>query len=408
MVRKVSCGLVLLLAMSTLRAWGAEKAAEAVAGTSGFSLRSGDGLYQLGIRGLLHIDGRYFPADGAPDTDNEFLLRRARLSFDGKFGDRIGFRLRPEASNGVTQVIDAYIDAKIHDNLTLRAGKFKPPVGLERLQAASDLRMIERSLVTELVPSRDIGLQLSGTVSRVSWAVGIFNGVADGRTGDLGDDGKLEVAARVFAEPIARRDGGNTVFGFGIGTSSGSRAGSAGTPLFNSYRSAGQNGVFSYRGGADGTYADGERWRISPQAYWYREAFGVLGEWARVSHAVRRAAVDRSDDLVHDAWQITGEWNLTGGHTAYSGAPAAGAIQLVARAEGLYIDDATFAAGADSFADPVVAVSEARSLGLAINWFVWPGLKTSLVYRHTEFSGGALAGDRADEQLLSVRMQFSF
>ena len=388
--------------------WSTENAAVAASGTSGFSLQSGDGQYQLQIRGLLHVDGRYFPGDGAPEADNEFLLRRARWSVDGKFGKRIAVLLRPESSNGVTQVIDAYIDAKIRDNVSLRAGKFKPPVGLERLQAATDLRMIERSLVTELVPTRDIGLQLSGTASRISWAVGIFNGVADGRSGDLGDDGKLEVAARLFAEPFVRRNSGDSVFGFGVGASTGSRAGSPSTPLFSSYRSAGQNAIFFYRGGTDATFADGERWRISPQAYWYRGPFGVLGEWARVGHAVRRALVDRSDDLVHDAWQISGEWNITGEHTGYRGAPAPGTIQLVARIECLTIDDSAFAAGADSFADPAAAVSEARSMGLGINWFVWPGLKTSLVYRHTDFTGGALAGNRPDEQLVSARMQFAF
>jgi hypothetical protein len=80
MPQKPYFGLLLLITMSAHNAWSTENAAAAVAGNSGFSLQSDDGQYQLQIRGLLHVDGRYFPGDGAPDADNEFLLRRARLT----------------------------------------------------------------------------------------------------------------------------------------------------------------------------------------------------------------------------------------------------------------------------------------------------------------------------------------
>ena len=38
------------------------------------------------------------------------------------------------------------------------AGKFKVPVGLERLQSANDIRFVERAFPTSLLPNRDLGV----------------------------------------------------------------------------------------------------------------------------------------------------------------------------------------------------------------------------------------------------------
>jgi phosphate-selective porin OprO/OprP len=39
----------------------------------------------------------------------------------------------------------------------LKAGKFKPYVGLERLQSGADIKFIERSYVSNILPNRDVG-----------------------------------------------------------------------------------------------------------------------------------------------------------------------------------------------------------------------------------------------------------
>jgi len=375
-------------------------------GNNGFAIRSPDGAYELAIGGLAQVDGRFF-ADGI--ADDQFLVRRARLTFDVKAGERMSLRIRPESSNGDdVRVVDVYVDTRLPGSLTLRAGKFKPPVGLERLQSASDLRLIERSFVTELVPSRDVGLQLSGEHETLSWAFGVFNGVPDGRTEDIGDDGEPEAAARLFFESFDRSSTGGAVFGFGLGATFGSRDGDASDPLLAAYRSPGQESIFSYRAGDDGTIAAGDRLRLSPQFYWFRGPLGLTGEWARVSQGASRPSGGRAATLEHDAWQLTAEWFLTGEASAYSDPDSRGALQLVARISGLDLDNASFEGGTDSFADPLVSVTKAKSAAIGVNWFPLPGLKSSLVYQHTAFDGGAAAGDRPDERLLLVRLQQEF
>lgn len=135
----------------------AQDSANVEAGADGFGLSSADGAWELKLRGLVHVDGRWFLDDSAPDNGNEWLLRRVRPSFEGKFGERLAFRVMPDFGGGDSQLIDAYIDTTLGGGVSLRAGKFKPPVGLERQQSSNSLRMVERSYVSELLPNRDVG-----------------------------------------------------------------------------------------------------------------------------------------------------------------------------------------------------------------------------------------------------------
>jgi phosphate-selective porin OprO/OprP len=408
MVKGFRSGFILLAALHASLAHPQEDN-RVDAGAGGFSLRSGDGDWHLRLRGLIQVEGRYFTDDSASDDDNEWVLRRVRPTLEGQFGKRISFRIMPDFGLGDSQLIDAWIETRLNDGLTLRAGKFKPPLGLERLQSASDLRIVERSLVTDLVPNRDIGVQLSGGGPRLNWAAGIFNGVNDGRSADQDDDGQPDFALRLFSEPLEKNS--NTTLGIGIGATFGNTDGTTATPLLSGYRSPGANTVFGYRTGTDGTFADGDRLRISPQFYWYRGPVGLLGEWARVRQDVRRLGTgfDRSGTLEHEAWQMTAEWYVTGQAAGYrdAGGPA-GAVQLVARLAELRIDQDSFLGGAVSFADSATAVRKALTQAVGVNWFPVTGLKASLALHHSTFRGGATGGDRPDEDVIFLRLQHAF
>ncbi|HEU4616920.1 MAG TPA: porin [Gammaproteobacteria bacterium] len=376
------------------------------AGARGFAIASADGAWQLRLRGLVQLDGRFFSGDASAGTD-EWLVRRVRPTFEGSFGERVGFRLMPDFGDGTSQIVDAYVDTKLAPHVHLRAGKFKPPVGLERLQSARDLPLVERSFTTELVPNRDIGLQLSGG-ERLGWAVGVFDGVVDGRSTDGDDDGEQELAARVFALPLGAES--PAVLGIGLAVTYGDRAGAPSLPLLAGQRSPGQQTIFRYRTGADGTFADGDRIRVAPQLYWYRGPFGFMSEWVRVREDVSRSSggVGRSATLENEAWQITGQWFVTGERAGYRDPQSRGGVELVARLTELSPDAGAFALGAASFADPASAVTRARSAALGVNWFPLPGIKASAAWHHTSFKGGAPAGDRPDEDVLLLRWQLDF
>src|SRR5690606_1389744 len=139
-----------------------------------------------------------------------------------------------------------------------RAGKVKGPVGLERLQGGGATAFIERGLPTELVPNRELGVQLQGEVldKTLNYTIGVYNGAKDGTDdADPDNNGRKEVAARLFYEPVAG-------IGFGVGGSFGSKNGAADAP--RNYATVDRRSAISY---AAGTSYDGDASRISPQGY---------------------------------------------------------------------------------------------------------------------------------------------
>lgn len=75
----------------------------------------------------------------------------------------------PEFGEGRAVLQDAYIDLRPGPQMRLRIGKFKVPYSLERLQAASDVPFLERSIGGDVIPIRDVGLMLMTNPAKMGW-----------------------------------------------------------------------------------------------------------------------------------------------------------------------------------------------------------------------------------------------
>ncbi len=405
-----------------------ESAAVVSAGPKGFSLRSADGKNQLRLRGTLHLDGRYLEGDDSGVIDS-FQATRVRPTLEGTFGGIYDFRFMPDFGQGRTVIQDAYVNARFNQAAQLMVGKFKSPVGLERLQGSGDIRWVQRAYPTALVPNRDMGLQLGGDLAggRFSYQAAFLNGSNDGASSeafadtDINDD--KEYALRFFTHPFAESDSfALRGLGFGIAGTYTDQVGNAAQPLLPAFRSPGQATFFRYRaaGATAGTIADGERTRIAPQLYYYVGAFGLMGEYTEVSQDVSRivTAGNRTGSVDTDAWQLAASYFLTGEEAAFRGfQPKSrfspkdgtwGAFEVVARVQALSVGDEAFAGGADSFADPLSSARKADSWGVGLNWYLNENVKWLLDYEHTTFEGGAATGDRTDEDAIQLRLALGF
>ena len=409
----------------------AEKAKTAVsvsAGASGFQIRSADTNFVLKIRGYLQADSRWFISDdGASSTSNDtFLLRRVRPIFEGTVFEKFDYRLMLDFGSGVTAnnannayVQDAYANARLWPQFQVQAGKFKEPVGLERLQSGANLLFVERAYPTQLLPNRDVGLQLHGDIGNglLNYAVGVFNGVADGGSGDIDrTDDEKDVAARIFAHPF-KDSNIDALQGLGLGVAGtyGNQAGA-----LRSYVTPGQQNFFSYFSGTGtnaNTVADGTVWRVSPQAYWYWRSFGLLGEYAISSTEVVRGGggIAASDRLQHSAWQVAASYFLTGEENSFKavtplkpftlGGGGWGAWEIAARVSQLKLDDDTF----PLFASETTNAREALSYTFGLNWHLNRNFKVNLNYEHTDFDGGEANPLLEDgEDVFMTRAQISF
>ncbi len=395
----------------------AKTAGQATAGKDGFSLKSADGNFVLKLRGYVQLDGRFFQSDDQRPGTDTFTLRRVRPIFEGTVYKIFDFRIMPDFGGGQTVLQDAYLEGRFTPAFRVRAGKFKPPVGLERLQSGTDLLFVERGFPTNLVPNRDLGVQVSGDLGggAASYAVGVFNGVPDGASADGDTNDDKDFAARLFFVPFAKGGGAFKNLGFGVAASTGDQEGTVASPGLPSFRTPGQQTFFSYR--SDGTapntvIADGRRTRLSPQAYLYTGPFGLLAEYVTSEQAVQRAGASR--DLEHKAWQVAASWVLAGGEPSYRAvnpkqvfdraAGTWGAFEIAARYHKQELDDASF----PTFANPASSASAAEAWAVGFNWYLNKNVRLLLDYETTSFEGGAATGDRENEKILFSRFQIAF
>jgi phosphate-selective porin OprO/OprP len=397
------------------------------ASPKGFSIQSADGSNVFKLRGLLHVDGVDYLDDADLKGGNGWSLNRVRPIFEGTVGGIYDWRFTPDFGRGRTVIQDAYVTARYLPWLGLTAGKFKAPVGLERLQSASDIRFVQRAFPTSLVPNRDIGIMAGAQIipDRLEYQVAYLNGSNDGgssesfATPDTDPNNGKDWALRIFTTPF----GASETFalrglGFGIAGTTTEQTGDATNSLLPSIRTPGQQTMFKYR---SGVIADGDRQRIAPQLYYYRGSFGLLGEWTQVSQDVTfvtAAGLMRHDTVDTDAWQIAMSWFVTGEENKYRGytplttftprGDGWGALELKARYQQFKADDAIFAGGADSFADPAAAVNEADAWAVGFNWYLSQNIKWMFDYEHTTFEGGSALGDLPDEEVIFGRVQLGF
>jgi phosphate-selective porin OprO/OprP len=421
------------------------------AGAKGFSISSADGAHTLKLRGTVHFDGRWYDDDITAETSDTWLLRRVRPTVEGTIAKIYDFRITPDFAGGRAFLLDAYVAARFQPWFVVQAGKFKVPVGLERLVSANDLRFIERAYPTSLLPNRDLGVQIAGDAAKgvLNYSIGYFNGVTDGSSADTATPADAETdtagdfAARVFLQPFVNSDSfALHGLGFGVAGTYVDVDGTPATPNLPTYRTAGQQTLFQYRANTgtaplnNASYANGSRTRITPQAYYYFGSFGLLAEYAKVSQEVSRqvsASRTITDTLDTQAWQVQASWFLTGeeeafrgftpGSTFTPGKPGLGAWELAARYHVFLADKDAFVwepgvGYVNTFANPIgksgkasgaLNARKATSVGVGLNWYLNEAFKWQLNYEVTRFNGGGAGGaDQPDEKAILTRFAVGF
>ncbi len=396
------------------------------AGKEGFQLQSPDKNFVLKIRALLQADARFFTSDPAGNLTNQFLVRRARPILEGTVYQFYSFRVTPDfASNGKTELFDAYVDIAPWTFAKLRVGKFKPPIGLEHLQSDEYVAFAERGFTSLLVPSRDTGVQLFGDLGKgvLSYAAAFTNGVGDNNvnaattapvTSDTDNTDSKEGTARLVVTPF-RNTSVAAVQNIGIGFG----ASYAKENVLNpTYLTPGQVSIFSLLAPAtSGPAPDGEKIRLEPDLSYYYHSFGATGEWVQSSQVYRVGSV--KSRIVNQAWQVVTRYVLTGEDTSYNGVrPRAtfdpqkgtwGAFELVSRYGELYLDPDNFT---QNIADPKTSIQRGSQWGLGLNWYLNSSIRFVTDYDQTTFDKGASAGstfaDRPNEKIIISRWQLLF
>lgn len=392
----------------------------------GFFVQSADGKHKLRIGAIVQFDARAFFADEDDPHTDQLSFRSLRPELAGTLFDFFDFRLLPDFAGSRVVVQDAYVDLRTSDALKVRFGKFKVPFGLERLQAETATLFAERGLPTQLAPNRDLGIQLFGEFAKgaFTYQVGVFNGVADGASGDADVSDDKELAARVFIKPLAKVHPLLAELGVGAAITYGDKLGTLAATDVAGLRSSGQTTFFSYKAGTtlmDTVIADGSHLRATAAASYFAGPVGGLAEYVRSSQTVLLAGDHKR--LTADAWQVAAQWVVTGEKATWKsvtpeksfdpGKGQWGAFDVVARfGELRFAEGDVFEQG---FADPTRAARRAYSAGAGVDWFPNKSLRFVLDLETTWFRLGAkdsatptVAADRATETSVVGRVQTVF
>jgi phosphate-selective porin OprO/OprP len=381
---------------------------------SGFTIRSKDSNFVLHIGADLQVDNHTFFGSGSSADIDNIVLRRVRPTVFGTVYKYVDFFIRPDFGLGTTAVYDAYIQLNYIPWFQVRVGKFKPPVGLERLQGDDDTSFVERGLPTLLVPQRDIGYQIGADLfhRRLSYQVGVFNGVPDSSIGtDTAVSNHRDYAARVFLTPF-QPDENNPLRGLGLGfAASGGNTDGEALPSFKTF---GQNGFLTF---ASGVTAAGHRTRLEPQAYYYLGGFGLLSDYGLNEEGFQKGTVRR--EIAFRAYQVELSYILTGEKKSF-GSPTPkrpfdplhhggwGAVELAARVGDWEAENGLYTYGLASSATTPRHLHEYVG---GVNWYLNRLVRITADYGNTTFGGGGTAathGNRPVEKVFTLRFQINF
>ena len=135
---------------------------------SSFTMKIATRMQFLGTASWENEDGSYI------NPEQNFLVRRARLKFDGfAFTPKLKYKLELGLSNrdisGASEfnrntpryILDAVVMWNFYENFVLWAGQTKLPGNIERVISSGNLQQVDRSLLNSRFNiDRDIGIQL--------------------------------------------------------------------------------------------------------------------------------------------------------------------------------------------------------------------------------------------------------
>jgi phosphate-selective porin OprO/OprP len=391
------------------------------AGADGFSLQSADQNFILKLSGFAQVDARD-QLRSEPGKDS-LTIRRMRAIASGSVYHDYEYYLQTDfgALNTATTtndsfLQDAYVNFHHWDELQFKVGKMKEPVSMEVLPLDQYLWFLERGFPTELAPNRDVGAYVHGDLwnGALHYTAGVFNGVADGGSGDVEvADNDKDAVFRLIATPFKNTSIAPVQnLSFGLGGSYGLQAGST-TPTFATMA---RQTFFSY---SNTVSEAGQHLRLDPQGSYYWGPFCAYWEYifSDEEFKVATAKINKKSYFDNKAWDIVASYYLTGESNVFGVLPTVehpfriggggwGAFQLAARFGQINLDDNAF----PYFATKGSAQA-ATEWSIALNWYLNHNVKCIFEYDQTTFRGGSSAFGAVtahDEMALQGRLQFGF
>ena len=391
-----------------------------------FFLRSPDKRFSLRFTGQLQADYRDFLAPTDKTDLDQFLVRRARIGLESVLFKNYEFRFLTDFGQAQTRLVDGYMNVRYWDEVQFTFGKFKQPFSYEQLSQDRFTPFLERSLIDQLVPARDVGVMIQGQNvfdGLFDYGVAGSNGV---QNGDADTNGAKDFTARVAVRPFAWQKGTALErLQLGAGVNFGNQfepinpqtlRTPASVPFFQFNRSV---------------IADGRRTRWSPEVVYFVGPLGFAAQYFRMDQRMRPSAMGTGSkfdiNIPFEGFYFQATYLLTGEErTGYSQAIdpkrpfdphrktfGTGAWELVGRVSRLRVGEVVFDPGLVQLADPTAVSNSATEMTLGFNWYLNKWVRMQFNYEHAWFGravrlGPGPQGLFRDQESIQTRLQFIF
>jgi phosphate-selective porin OprO/OprP len=373
----------------------------------GFFLRTRDREYELKIQGRAQFDADFNGQERIPESD--FVVRRLRLEFEGRFPGGGRFRYEPNFLPEGTEIEEGWLGWDLlGGDARVMFGRMKAPFGLEERNPQGNVDFPRFSILHQFSPQEDHGVFFYGhTRSHVlDYDLAVING-----TGSSDTNGAKDVAARFVLRPSAADEGSALQhLQFGIAATYGDQDQAVGDEGVDNEAKL---PVIRFD---DALVLDGERTRIGLEAAWFHGPWFAQAEWAHIEQRMRLATDAR--DIAFEGAYLTLSHVLTGESKSFERTiPSSpcdlekgtgrGAWIVAARYSDLRSDSELLDAG---FVEAGTYTSHIRTLSLGLDWVPNEFVIVRNAWLHSWYSQAVVLDDGSSdsEDAFVLELQLSF
>jgi len=379
-----------LLATAALAAMTSPASAQAVFDENGITL--GDDENNVNIGGRIHLDAVSVNEDVTPFRDR-VDFRRVRVDATVTVAGDLKAKVDADIGGLSTGFRNVWVSYSGIDNVTIKAGNFIAPVAGENMMSSNNIKLMERSLASNLAPNFLLGGAVTYRGNNFSVSGGYFFDPIEQNSLRPVDKGE-SIAARVVVAPIRER---RQVVHLALGVERrdldpGAISRVSTRPEF----------------GLDGTNLVGTGTLLGVTSYtnynveaaYMRGPFLLKGNYiTRDNNAATLGDPKFNGGSVEAAFVITGErqrYSMTSG--TFGGIRPRGplgAFEVAARYS--YID----------LNDGLVAGGKEKNWSLGLNWYITRNLRIMGNYIHAKTTPGS-NGIRESVDAFATRFQIAF
>lgn len=388
------------------------------------TIRTGDGLFSMSIRGRAHLDVARYNQDSKSKAatggglDSGANFRRAELGVEGTFmrdwGYHANFQFGDSGHERAGVIKETYLSYNGIDGISLMAGAIKTPATLDDTTSSNDITFIERATLANLNTSLGAGagrIAFGGRGHTDNFYASLFYSMNTiSTTANTSSEGSAVV--------------GRTAFRF--------------KPMENTNVHLGASGTFKFDPDGPVRFRDRPELRVDPtrlidtgsiaadSAYVFGPEFAASYGPFRLQSEYNYFKVNRSDgfsDPDFSSWYVQGSWVITGEKYKYSMSKAAysgvkpsspftmgggiGAWEIAARYSQTDLD---YNVGSGAATAANIRGGEQDIITVGLNWYPINNVRMLFEYLNVDVErlDGAGASADHDYDAVAARFQYAF